>query len=630
MSPRRDLHAWVLIGLVLEPGCVDTHSVSEPPLALAGADKRTADAAAASRVDLDAAVSSMTDASTSIMQDLAREARAGSSADPTPAPSRTDLDASADASAGPAQNQQAPRATETPRVTDAGVSEQPHATIREVAFEPTGGGFSGALDVRLHASGQDPVIHYTLDGSLPDEHSATYTAPIHITKTSLVRALSMSRTGRPTSPVANQAYISLSADVLAFDSNLPVLVVHMAGQLAPAASRLEHSSALFASFEPVAGRARLQRAATHTSRLGIKTRGRSTREQPKHNYTMELRGDIDDDVPAPLLGLPSDGDWVLYAPYTFDTSLVRNALMYELSRRIGRYASRTQFCELFLVAGHDELRASDYMGIYSLTERLTRGHDRIDIKHLKHKQIEDPERSGGYIVKIDTPDIPEEVFAVGDQDFVYVDPDYDEIEAPQASYIASFLASWRRAIAAVNGIDPREGTPYQALMDTPSFIDHHILNMLGKNPDAFIVSAYYFKDRAGLLNAGPVWDLDLTLGNTSDTWGERTLRPDHWGPGVSDFLFDRAPYGWLFQHREFARAYWQRWSTLLATTLTPAAIHELLDRYHEQLSEAEPRNRARWPEAAPHYGSFEAELEMLEAWLGARLHWIQTQVDLAR
>jgi hypothetical protein len=572
-----------------------------------------------------------TDANTTA--DAERGAHADGGADFTRAP----IDSGRDGSVSTGQrlptapNGKAATQSETAHIIDAALPEPPHAESSapgEVMFEPRGGGFSGALDLRLSTSEQDAIIHYTLDGSLPEEHSATYTAPLHITKTSLVRAFIVTR--QHTSRVSNQVYVSLGADALTFDSNLPVLVVHMGGTPAPAANREGHSPALFASFEPVAGHAQLKRTATLTSRLGIKTRGRSTRTQPKHSYTMELRGDADDDLPASLLGMPSDGDWVLYAPYVFDTSLVRNALMYELSRRIGRYAARNQFCELFLVSGHDELRASDYMGIYALTERVTRGGQRIDIKHLKPKQVEDPERSGGYIIKVDTPDVPQEAFMVDDQPFVYVDPDYDEIVPQQAAFITDFLASWRRAIAAADGVDPRGGTAYQSLMDTPSFIDHHILNMLGKNPDAFIVSAYYYKDRGGRLNAGPIWDFDLTLGNQSDTWGERSVVPEHWGPGVTDYLFDRVPYGWLFQHREFVQAYWQRWSELLTSTLTPAAIHELLAGYRAQLSAAEPRNRARWPEAAPRHGSFDAELNMLEAWIGARLRWIKTRINVAR
>ena len=64
---------------------------------------------------------------------------------------------------------------------------------------------------------------------------------------------------------------------------------------------------------------------------------------------------------------------MLYAPYDWDKSMLHNAFAYDLSRRIGRYAPRTQFCKLFLVAGgNTKVTMASYAGVYVFTERLTR------------------------------------------------------------------------------------------------------------------------------------------------------------------------------------------------------------------------------------------------------------------
>ena len=47
----------------------------------------------------------------------------------------------------------------------------------------------------------------------------------------------------------------------------------------------------------------------------------------------------------PLLGLPEEEDWILHGPYS-DKSLVRNLLIYDLSREMDRYASRSHLVEL--------------------------------------------------------------------------------------------------------------------------------------------------------------------------------------------------------------------------------------------------------------------------------------------
>ena len=62
-----------------------------------------------------------------------------------------------------------------------------------------------------------------------------------------------------------------------------------------------------------------------------------------------------------LLGMPSENDWILYAPYQ-DKSLMRNVLAYKLSNQMGRYTSRTKFCELYI---NDE-----YLGVYVLMEKI--------------------------------------------------------------------------------------------------------------------------------------------------------------------------------------------------------------------------------------------------------------------
>jgi hypothetical protein len=239
----------------------------------------------------------------------------------------------------------------------------------EVVFEPPGGGFAGEVQVTLRGRGGADV-RYTLDGSAPDSDSPLYSTPIRLLGTTLLRARAVREAdgGVPASAAVDQLYVHLAPDARDFDSNLPLVVVHMLGEDKPDRGSREYVPAAIALFEPAtAGRTRLEGTATHTSRIGIKIRGRSTRDQPKSNYTLELWGEDDDDAPYPLLGMPSDGDWVLYAPFANDRSLVRNAFIYALSNRIGRYAPRTRFCEVFLVMHSAELRHVNYAGIYSLT-----------------------------------------------------------------------------------------------------------------------------------------------------------------------------------------------------------------------------------------------------------------------
>jgi CotH kinase protein/Chitobiase/beta-hexosaminidase C-terminal domain len=501
---------------------------------------------------------------------------------------------------------------------DAGPPQPPKPTV---TFDPPGRGFSTPLMLKLTAGDADAVLRYTIDGSLPTTSSPAASGPIMISTTTLVRVISVK--GGATSPVFNQSYFELDPSVQNFSSNLPVLIAHMQGGAAPQASSRSYVPGMLGVFAPGSARAELASAAQHQSRMGIKIRGRSSRSSDKPSYTMELWGARDEDAPAPMLGLPADGDWVLYAPYDWDKSMLHNAFAYDLSRRIGRYAPRTQFCELFLVSGAaTKVTMAHYVGVYVFTERLTRSKDRVAIDKLEPADITDPARSGGYIVKVDEPDMQSEAFNAAGLTFVYVDPDVDQIVPAQTQYITDYLNACKRAVSAAGGKDPMTGKHYSELMDVPSFIDHHILSVLLKNPDSFALSSFFHKARDGKLNAGPVWDFDLAMG-ANDIFGQRSLNPKYWGTGNMATIFRRSFWGQLFNHSEFTTAYWARWDELLASTFTSARFRAVLDAWEMQLTEAEQRNRARWPKGAPRNNSYPDEIEALETWLDMRLEWIK-------
>jgi len=488
-----------------------------------------------------------------------------------------------------------------------------------VMFDPPGRGFSDSMLLTLSPGESGAKVHFTVDGSLPTATSPEVAGAITISATTVVRALAL-RDGIST-PVFNESYFQLDADVQSFTSNLPIVVVHMLGGAAPMPSNRSYVGATFGWFDTGSARAMLAGPAAHTSRLGVKIRGRSSRQQAKPSYTLELWGNAQEDAPAPLLGMPEDGDWVLYAPYDWDKSMMHNAFAYDLSRKVGHYAPRTKYCEVFLVAGNTKVTMAGYAGVYVFTERLTRSKDRVAIEKLVPGDTVDPIRSGGYIIKVDEPDEPSEAFSAAGLQFVYVDPDVDEIVPEQTQYIKDYLDACKRAAAATDGIDPTTGKHYSELMDVPSFIDHHILTVLMKNPDGFALSSYFYKDRNGKLFAGPLWDFDLGMG-AYDIWGMRSIDPTHWGPGTTESMFRRSFWGPLFTHAEFATAYWARWDELLATLFTSAKFNETIEAWKTQLTEAEARNRVRWPAGAPRNNSYPDEIGALETWLDARLTWI--------
>ena len=113
--------------------------------------------------------------------------------------------------------------------------------------------------------------------------------------------------------------------------------------------------------------------------IGIEYRGSSSQLFDKKSYGFETWDEENEDMDYPLLGFPEEEDWIFYGPYS-DKTLIRNKLIYDLSNQIGRYASRTKFCELTL--------NNQYMGVYVFMEKLKRDKNRIAIKKIENNDLD--------------------------------------------------------------------------------------------------------------------------------------------------------------------------------------------------------------------------------------------------
>ena len=89
--------------------------------------------------------------------------------------------------------------------------------------------------------------------------------------------------------------------------------------------------------------------------ITIEKRGNSSQWQEKAPYRFETVDSDGENNNVELLGMPTENDWVLYAPWQ-DKTMIRNALTYNLSNQIGRYASRTRHIELYI--------NEEYRGVY--------------------------------------------------------------------------------------------------------------------------------------------------------------------------------------------------------------------------------------------------------------------------
>ncbi len=481
-------------------------------------------------------------------------------------------------------------------------------------LDPANQVFNGNLTLQIDVPSPEAEIRYTLNRSQPTESSRLYTGPINLSTTTFVRAVSFI-SGRAPSPVVAGTYLTMDSSLRTRSSNIPIVVVDTLGGSIPATGSTTFGPAFMVVFERQPnGRASFSDVPQIANRIGIKARGSSSAGRPKKSYRFEFWDDQDEDRDFAPLGLPSESDWILYGAYNFDQAHMRNPFIYEVSRQAGRWAARTRFVEVYLNTNGGTLTSGDYWGVYSFMESVKRGKDRVDIERLSPAETRTPEIQGGYILKKDRGDPGGSgsfsAGGVGSIQFSY--PDTREVNSQQRSWIQNHLGP---VFSASN--------PMSGVIDPLAAIDHHILNAMPKNVDAFRLSGYFYKPRFGPVEFGPIWDFDRSMDSTDG----RDNAYNTWrGSGDSSGYFGsdgRTPYWqrWL-NTADFLQLWVDRWFEMREPggPMSTANVFGIIDRMRAELSEAGPRDNTKWRQ-----GTFSSAVSRLRSWLGNRVSWIDTQ-----
>ncbi len=375
-------------------------------------------------------------------------------------------------------------------------------------------------------------------------------------------------------------------------------------------------------------------------KMGIEIRGQSSQSFPKKGYGIELRDEAGEDLSVSLLGMPAEADWVLSAPFS-DKSMLRNAISYELGRKMGsNWQPRFRFCEVYL--------NGSYIGVYMLIEKIKRGSERVDINKLKPDEISGDNLTGGYIVKVDKihdlasneyfyTNPTNRYYNARNYAFTYVYPKYDEIVVQQKTYIKDYLTTLENTLNASSFKDPLIG--FRKYMDINSFIDFQIINELGNNVDGYRYSTFFYKKKdsdGGKFYAGPLWDFDLCYGNVDynapNLATQGWLYP-HFGPD------EGFPMHWwmrLMEDEDYRKAFSARWKSLRAGPFSTDSIMADLDADIQYMGEAINRNFTTWPILGvyvwPNYfvgSTYQEEITYLKTWITKRLNWMDGNVSLS-
>lgn len=312
----------------------------------------------------------------------------------------------------------------------------------------------------------------------------------------------------------------------------------------------------------------------YNGQIGIELRGNSTMTFPKKPYTFETRNTGGENVNVPLLGFPAENDWILRASY-YDQTFIRNPLGHHLSRLMGHWASGNKYCELIL--------NGQYKGIYILVEKIKRTPNRLNLEKLNADEISGTDLTGGYIYEV----------AGQHNDFGFNRrlryPELDEVAMEQLQFIKNYDNRFRIESSKDYSDDPKSF--YNEWIDLQSFVDFVLVQEVTRNPDGIGWSGYFYKDKGKPLCAGPVWDFDQSLCNSTFSEG---IRYDLW---IIDYEEPPNPPFWkkMLHEPYFESELKKRWDELRQNQFKDEKLLAYIDSIALYLSEAVERNFVQWP-----------------------------------
>ncbi len=362
----------------------------------------------------------------------------------------------------------------------------------------------------------------------------------------------------------------------------------------------------------------------YKGKITIQSRGSSSQGQPQRSYAWTTVDSSGIGINAKILGMPKESDWILFGPYT-DKTLMRNNLIYEISRQMGWYASRTEFCELIL--------NNQYVGVYVVMEKIKWDKNRVDIPKLLPQTTKGDSLTGGYILKVDR--VKQSGYGVWTSPITSygsgksyqiqtVNPDIPVITQIQANYIKRWMDSFENMLY---GGGSKVSANYHKFIDVNSFIDFYICNEMTHNVDAYRLSCFLYKQKnslGGRLYAGPIWDFNIALGNANYCNGGDTAGWSTCSYSAEPFWFER-----LLEDPDYKKQFKCRWTSLRKDLLKTQNIYNWIDSVAEILEVPQRRHYKQWQILGTYVwpnnyigSTYAQEINYLKTWVRGRMNWM--------
>ena len=314
----------------------------------------------------------------------------------------------------------------------------------------------------------------------------------------------------------------------------------------------------------------------------IRGRGNSTwSDAPgaKNPYRIRFR---DSQQQSPF-GLPRARNWVLLK----SGQDLNTSFGFELGKRLGlEYTCSYNHVQLYL--------NGDYRGMYFFTE-----HRQADPAVLGAPGRPKVNLQEGWFVEIDRRYDEEPRFRTDKYNMpIMIKTPEDERDLSMSNPIYQFVRNdWNQIANLMDAGDfPENG--YRNLVDIDTFAKYFIVQTFVINNDLFrpraetgeeIGSTYFYKDKGGLISAGPLWDLDWSF----SPWAfeGRDFKPESFGPYQIHPWFRRFHDDPVFQAR-----YKEIWNNNYQNEILP--MLSFINNHGAKIRTGALENKKRWNDAS--------------------------------
>ena len=351
-----------------------------------------------------------------------------------------------------------------------------------------------------------------------------------------------------------------------------------------------------------------------------------------------------------LLGMGSDNDWTLLAPWQ-DKSYVRDILTMVMAQGGSTFAPQMRYCELIF--------NNIYYGVYILSERATKGDSRLNLKDYGKVTDADGnvDTTGDFHVEIDRPETDENgnklyytsqhspVWTNGREIsdkviiYQYKDPEYEDfadlgMEAKQA--VDKAIADMEDSFASND-----YKNLYGNFIDITSFIDYEIAQEVSNNIDAYRLSTpmwKYSKTRAQTIGNNDrwkiaLWDFNIAYGHSFGNYYDPS-RSD-WRYTANDIMKDYnsdddqlIPFYWykLMNDNAFIDQFKARYAQRRQKSYTNARVQAICDSLKSVLNQgAVTRDNSAW---SNNFYGWQSEISNVSSFTIRRLEWMDTNIQL--